>query len=418
MPRFARPLAALLLALFAGCHWLPPAPAAASMSESLCDAVPGLTASGWGPFRRLCPAVNFVPGWQDGSAPAVVGGVLQVYFSYWREDAAWYNDPARAAWFGECVAAEYAPEDLSACVASAGVARCQQRWFDHCEPLCLADESCPHPVRGADRANPNPARWAIYRTDLGAAGFSTPAQRADLNLSPPPPQDAPHNASFTPFAIGGMLVGGVLTRWGDLYTTGWDGQNFAAASPPSYPINTLCGEDEGTLAYEVSAGRTWIYFTSDRKVAAPTTFADCGGPLRVWRAYSAGGAFDPASLALVTVPGVSVNVSQAWVPWDLSALWWNAADADCASGGNPALTCVYRADGDGHGAWSNRTLEVLPTPFALAADGDAVAVGECNPADVPSEGRWLFCTAWLHHPSPTEGQQAREFVLVAAPEIP
>lgn len=394
-----------------------PSAAEAAMSDTLCGTVSGIAAPSLGAFRRMCPPNDEVPGWQDGSAAEVIGGNVRLYYSYWREDPGWYVSAERAAWFASCVASEFTIADQIACLTTPGrgIADCQQEWYDHCLPLCLADASCPQPVRGSPKSNPNPDRWTVYETEYDGAAWSdpvpTPGVAATLPIGPTLP-DA-HNASFTPLAVAGVPIASLFTRWGDVWATVPEGAGWAIPGRLG-GVNTACREDEGSFAYDASIDTAYVYFTSDRDLSGDwRDLSDCDGTLRVWSVPFINGAAVTPDLDVVDFGGIeSEHVSQPWVPWDLAEAWFSAKGQDCG-----AITCVYRVDGDGHGAWSGLEKVIEATPPWLAADGDAVAVGECNPVDVPGEGRWVFCTAWLHHPNPAPGQQVREFVLVAAPDL-
>lgn len=103
------------------------------------------------------------------------------------------------------------------------------------------------------------------------------------------------------------------------------------------------------------------------------------------------------SVQRVQLPEGSPWESQPWVAPSGTELWYSAKHDDCADGGNPVAACVYSARLV-NGAWTARTLEVRPKPLATANEGDAVGVGECNPATVPQTGETrLVCSACLHH---------------------
>lgn len=375
--------------------------------------VVGITSPRWTDWRALPAPVN-VAGWQDGTYAVAVNGTVRVDFSYNDFDAAWYDAAKTAgtperAWVEHCVDANpwnesaLTPAARAQCVATLPLPLCSERWFDACSPHCEGDPSCPARVMGPQRLNPTSGKWSTYTTSIQGQGWAVPALASNVNAS------GVHRYSFSPYVHDGALSWAVLTGTpADLYFTSYDAATgWAPPWPGPVGLNTNgCAEDQGVLTVLSTAPWIWrLYFASDRDPAKTSweTPADCTDMFHVWRADVRGdGTLVNGSIQRVAIPGGQGDAtpwdSQPWVDPAGAELWYSAKYPDCAdSAGNDAASCMYRAERV-DGAWTNRTLEIRPTPLSQAAEGDVVGVGECNPVTVPQTSeRRLICTACIHH---------------------
>ncbi|MCA9773895.1 MAG: PD40 domain-containing protein [Myxococcales bacterium] len=193
----------------------------------------------------------------------------------------------------------------------------------------------------------------------------------------------------------------------DLYLSTLTGMPAVWDTPAAVSdVNTPCNEDNPHVVIDELSGNDGLrlYFDSDRDPGKTswTSTSDCSpGESHLWVARR-----DHTDTwgdeVLVDLP--TPDTDEAWAidsrrsPFVTAndptsagrQIFWSGREDDCATAGNPALGCIYRAEQSGDGAiddpWTNQTLIVKPTAYADATYGDVIYVDHVS---ITGDGEYM-----------------------------